>query len=137
MLDLASPIDFDKLKRVHLLFTYSWGSSSRVGMIMVELPSVGFPTINSVTESLWAGWVSLGRDGAALRVFKGSTCAHVTDEYKTDILLYNLCYPHHGYTQRHKTRSGPNIELIIKGSSSGGTLVSRIRITQYKYGNLS
>ena len=36
---------------------------------------------------------------------------------------------------RHHSRS--QIEMIMKGSTSGATLVSRIRTTQYRSGNLS
>ena len=40
-------------------------------------------------------------------------------------------------TKDTRRQTGPNVELIVKGSSRGVTLISRKRNTQCKYGNLS
>ena len=76
------------------------------------------------------------RVGDVLGVFAGLTRVHFTDEYKTGILLSISVTPIMGTHRDTRHRDGPNIELIKKRSSSGGTLFFRIRITQYKYGNI-
>ena len=61
-------------------------------------------------ESLWEGWVLHGRVGAVLGVdAAGLTRIHITNDYRTVILLQHLGTPHIGYTAKTRHRIGPQL----------------------------